>query len=52
LETWRDLHSKACQGAHFSLDAGLESPPLPLRGFGATAFAWLAEPKLTLRQLA
>jgi hypothetical protein len=26
------------------------SPPLPLRGYGATAFAWLAEPKLTLRR--
>ena len=24
-------------------------PPPPLRGYGATAFAWLAEPKLTLR---
>jgi hypothetical protein len=27
-----------------------EGPPPPLRGYGATAFAWLAEPKLTLRR--
>ena len=26
-------------------------PPPPLRGYGAASFAWLAEPKLTLRPL-
>jgi hypothetical protein len=25
-------------------------PPSPRRGYGAPAFAWLAEPKLTLRR--
>ena len=28
---------------------GVGGPPSPLRGYDATAFAWLAEPKLTLR---
>jgi hypothetical protein len=26
------------------------SPPSPLRGYGATAFVWLAQPKLTVRR--
>jgi hypothetical protein len=29
---------------------GFPGPPPPLRGYGAASFAWLAEPKLTLRR--
>jgi hypothetical protein len=33
------------------LEGGI-CPPSRLRRYGATSFAWLAEPKLTLRKLA
>jgi hypothetical protein len=47
LPRWRTATRVVSASAGALVDCGIwRSPPSPLRGYGATTFAWLAEPKL------